>query len=140
MRILIIILLLTITCGTIYSQVDIIIDPIYTHCYRIKDADSLKLRIKLKDYQGRIIVNAKYDTVLNNLAKREIVFVKLRSNNNPNDSIEIRLDQKWGKSKIVEKKEKKILSLLDSITVEKTGYDGCIMPMFSIIVKVDEKK
>ena len=137
MRILTIILLLTITCGFIYSQEDILIDPVVPHCYRIKDADSLELKIELKDYQGRILINAKYDTTLNELVDRKIVFAKLRSINNPNDSIEIRLDQKWGRSKLVKKNEKKIIRLLDSIIIEKTGYENCIIPMFAIAIKVE---
>ena len=92
-----IIILLSVYGQNGYSQTnDQIIDPINYECYRLTTNEKIK-PLKLDGvYFGRIILDVECDTINGILKNHKLVFAKLRSKTDPNDSIEIRLDLKIG--------------------------------------------
>lgn len=89
-----------------------------------------------KDYYGKILIHASCDTVNNILTNYKIVFAKLKSVTNTNDSIEIRLDKYSENFKFIENNKDKIFRHISDIKIEKTGYMNCKIPTFTISIKV----
>lgn len=87
------------------------IDHILPPCYKIKNNLIIKELILKGHYQGKVLLEAYCDTIKNILADYKIVYAKLISTSDPNDSIEIRLENKTGNFEFIEKNKTIILNL-----------------------------
>lgn len=117
-----------------------IIDPIFYECFRLKSNEKVK-PLKLEgDYFGRIILSAECDTINKTLKNHKLLFAKLRSNKDPNDSIEIRLDFKLGNYKFIEEKMYDIIHHITDLKIERHPIKHCeYIPQFSIPIKIESK-
>ncbi|BAX78447.1 hypothetical protein [Labilibaculum antarcticum] len=137
MRILIIIVFIVFGVENVFCQEETIIDPVFSLCYRLKNNAKIKPLNLGGKYQGELFVLADCDTINNVLINHQIVFVKLESYSNPNDSIEIRLDDKFGNFKFIEDNLIKIFGHFSSLRIEKTGYKNCKIPQFTLPIKIE---
>jgi len=137
MRILIIIVFIAFGVENVFCQEETIIDPVFPLCYRLKNNTKIKPLNLGGNYHGKIFVLADCDTVNNILINHQIVFVKLKSYSNPNDSIEIRLDDKFGNFKFIEENSTKILGHFSNLKIEKTGFENCQIPQFTLPIKIE---
>lgn len=109
-------------------------------CYKLKSDQTLDpLELKGK-YKGKVLLNAKCDTINETLIDFIISYAKLESIENTNDSIEIRLESKIGNFKFIEENEDKIIKHASSLKIEKTSFNNCLAPIFSIIVRIEPEK
>ncbi|MDM8160832.1 hypothetical protein QUH73_13495 [Labilibaculum sp. K2S] len=137
MRVLIIIVFIFFGVENVFCQEETIIDPVFPFCYRLKNNVKNKPLNLGGNYHGKIMVLAECDTVNTVLINHQIVFVKLKSYSNPNDSIEIRLDEKFGNFKFIEENTAKILGHFSKLEIEKTGYMNCKIPQFTLPIKIE---
>lgn len=103
-----------------------IIDPIQINCFQIIPDEPIKSFNTSTSYEGQIVIKASVDTtnlVFNNY---QIVFAKLKSKTNPNDTIEISMENKTGNFSFVENLKPELIKHLNYIKIKKTNDRGCV--------------
>lgn len=118
---------------------DIIIDPIFIPCWALYP-DSVIRPLKISSrYVGRVIVYAEGDTISHELRNLTFPFVKVKSKNNINDSIEIRLEYKIGNFNYFDSIKPKIVEHLSYLKIKQTYFKDCNKSkvIFSIPIKIE---
>ena len=113
-----------------------LVDPIFPHCYSLVQYESIKPLSLGNLYYGKLLIQAEGDTVNLRLTNHKIVFARLRSIDNPNDSIEIRGKAKSGNWHFIDENRTLIIDHISYLRIEKTGYKGCKMPIYNIPVRI----
>jgi len=114
-----------------------IIDPIETPCYTLLPDKPIKIFKDSSDYIGKVIFEAKIDTINNTLTDYKIVFAKLTKRNNPKDSIEIRLDSKVGNYRYFKILKPRLIKHLDYIKIIKTNNENCVNNGYYIPITIE---
>ncbi len=78
---------------------------------------------------GRVVVQAQIDSTQLGLINHKIIFAKLTSKVNPNDSIEVRMDKKVGNYQKLEDMIPAIVKHVGYIKVRKVGSNDCTLYM-----------
>jgi hypothetical protein len=102
-----------------------IIDPIEFLCWKLFPDSAIRPLILNSKYKGAVIITAKMDTTNYILTDYKIVFVKLRSNSNNNDTIEIRLNNKIGYINFVDSIQNVLISHLYYLKVKHSNIKDC---------------
>jgi hypothetical protein len=125
----------------VFSQTnEQLIDPINYECFRLTNNEIIE-PLKLDGhYFGRVILDTECDTINGILKNHKLVFAKLRSKTDPNDSIEIRLDLKIGNYKFIEEKMGDIIEHISGLRIERNPVVKCVyVPKFIIPFKIESK-
>ncbi|MFC6998865.1 hypothetical protein [Rufibacter roseus] len=97
-------------------------------CYFLTPDAFIKPYRTKASYVGRIVFKAEIDTTSLLLHNYTILFAKLYSRNNPQDSIEIRLNDKVGNFSYVEELKPKLIKHLRYIRLRKVDTNNCVTP------------
>jgi len=116
---------------------EVIIDPVDTHCYSLVQDESIPPLSLGNYYSGKLMIQAEGDTLNLNLMNHKIVLAKLKSTDNPNDSIEIRWKKKSGNWHFLDENWTLIKDHISYLKIEKTGYMDCKMPIYNIPVRIE---
>lgn len=137
-RILIILLIsvFSISRGICQESIEII-DPVFPHCYDLIENQQIEPLSLGRSYFGRLLIQAEGDTINLILKNHEIVFAKLKSKDNPNDSIEIRGENKFGNWNFIDENCDLIIKHISYLRIEQTGFKDCKMPTFNIPVRIE---
>jgi hypothetical protein len=124
-----------------FSQInDQIIDPINNECFRLASNEKIKPLILEGVYYGKIMIEAECDTINGILKNYKLVFAKLHSKIDPNDSIEIRLDVKIGNYRFIEEQKANIIEHISGLRVKRNPVVKCVsVPRFTFPVKIESK-
>jgi hypothetical protein len=117
----------------------LIIDPIFISCWALYP-DSVIRPLKIDtQYIGRVFVEAEGDTISHELKNFTFPFVKLKSKNNVNDSIEIRLNYKMGNFDFFDSIKPRIIEHLGYLRIKQTNFEGCnkVKVIFHIPIKIE---
>ena len=147
LKILFLLIFLTPVSSNIFAQEskkhqkEVIIDPIFISCWELDPDSAIRPLIMKSKYVGRVRVEAEGDTVTLKFKNYKFPFAKLRSTEDFNDSIEIRMDYNIGNYSYFESIKEKIIEHLGYLKLKPTNYQNCDKRciIFTIPVRIEQE-
>ncbi len=118
-------------------NIDLLIDPIFPHCYELVQKEKPPTFIDESNYYGKILITAICDTTELKLINHNIVIAKLKSKINPNDTIEFRFGNEFGNVQYLNALYPKLVKHIDYLKIRKTNFKNCKDVIFNIPIKIN---
>lgn len=117
-----------------------ITDKFSSPCYTLVQKGRIDTFYYNSDYKGKVLFEAKCDTVNMCLTDYKLVFAKLRSDKNPIDSIEVRLNNRYGNCALIDSLIPGLIKHISYLNIEKTNFRNCESYLYRIPIYINNIK
>jgi len=110
-----------------FDNPDSIICTLPLNCVTIINDKPIKPFISAGNYLGKVILQAQLDTLTMKLIRHKIIYADLHSKTDPNKKIEVRLNDRSGDIKYLDKMFPDLIKHLQYLKFKIVEHSNCVM-------------